>query len=105
MPRVGERAGLVPAGVVDQDVDPAELLYGPVDHRLDALAIGDVRAYREGARARRRRLLGVRLVQVGDDDGRPFRRELPRDRLADALPGTGHDRDLVIELSHRGVPL
>jgi len=97
---VDEGAGLVPAGVVDQDVDAAELLHDPVGHRLDAVAVGDVGADRDGARPPGRRALGVRLVQVGDDDGRPLRGELPGDRLADALAGPGHDRDLVVQPSH-----
>src|SRR6478736_6536835 len=82
---VDERAGLVPAGVVDQDIDAPELLDDPADHRLDALAIGDVGADRDGARQRVRRFFGAGLVQVGDDDGRPLRGQLAGDGLADTL--------------------
>src|SRR5262249_33779278 len=48
-------------------------------------------------------LPNVRPVHVGDD-GRPLRCELPGDRLTDALVGTGHDRDLVVETCHGRFP-
>src|SRR6266567_2529253 len=96
-----ERDRLVPAGVVDEHVDPAELLRNPFGHRLDALTVGDVGADRDRARQRVRRRLGGRLVQVSDDDGRPLRGQLAGDRLADALPAAGHDRDLVVEPAHQ----
>src|SRR4029079_15094080 len=98
---VDDRAGLCPAGVVDQDIDAAELLDDPADHRLDALTVGDVGADRDGTRQRVRRFLGAGLVQVGDDDGRPLRGQLAGDGPADTLAATGHDRDLVLEPAHQ----
>ncbi|MNX81916.1 hypothetical protein D3C86_1136220 [compost metagenome] len=83
------------AGVVDQEVQPPELL----DHLLDdLLAVGGVRevaldgeALAAGLADPAQGLLGVVvLVEVGDRDVGPLAGEGDRDRPADAAVAAGH---------------
>ncbi len=89
------------AGVVDQDVDPAELLDGGVDEVLAGGGIGDVGAHRDGLAtgAFHQRL---RLGQPVDPAGaeRHVRAGLgERLREGDTESGrrAGHDRHLAVE--------
>ena len=78
------------AGVVDQDVDRAELLDGAVDRLLHLLAVGDVALDRRGAAAHALDLLGGRL---GVDD--PLRL---RDLREDAVRLRGLGRLVRLDL-------
>ena len=98
------------AGVVDEDVDPAEASNRRVDDGLTALngrdvtGVGDRRSsgrcdFGDDGVGR----LGVganalnRAAEVVDDDGRPARREQKRVGASDAPPGTGDDRDPAVK--------
>src|SRR5207237_1425465 len=102
------------AGVVDQQVDPAELVEGPRDRAADPLLVGDV------AGNRQRRALGAtvgagvaaltdlgrdRLDLVGragqQDDRAALVGQRERGRAADPPTGPGHDRDLITQAHRR----
>ena len=81
------------AGIVDQDVEPAEALLDGLEQSQHLRLVGDVRLHREDA------ALGGR--EVGDRDRGALRRERQRDRAADpggaardqgapAVEGAGH---------------
>ena len=102
------------AGVVDEDVEPAERVDRVLDEAAGAGEVGDVLAVGDGLAARgldlgddllRRRqvgaLAGERAAEVVDDDLRAGRGERERVRAADAAPGAGDDRDLAREVRHR----
>jgi hypothetical protein len=95
------------AGVVDHYVEPAIGAFGLGDHGRDIVAVGDVGMQIGGGAAGPGDGVGDRaagvVVDVGDDDARPFRGEAAGDRLAEAGGGTGHDRYLVLK-SHRSPP-
>jgi hypothetical protein len=95
-----ERCVLLQAGVVDQDVDGAELLDHGAEHGAHLRLIRNVGAQGEGAHPLGADLLGEaqRLVFVGDvvdDDIRPRLPERERDRPADAGASAGHERPLA----------
>jgi hypothetical protein len=88
--------------VVDQDIDAAETLDHPIDHRANRGLIGDIGKVRQGAGARFLDLGGgaLRLLARGariDDDRRPVARERERHGAAEPPHATGHDRDLSVE--------
>ena len=87
------------AGVVDQDVEAAEMRYGGGDRRVDRSLFGDVELDPEGVRPEGGGDgLGARFVQVGDDDLRAFLHVALRDGLADAARGAGDDCNFVPDL-------
>ena len=110
------------AGVVDEDVDAAELGDGAIDHRLDLLGLGDVKIEGEGAAAEGADLFGdggcaapgsvafglrevfVRAGERGDDDVCAVFGEADGDGAADAAhaAGAGDDGDFACEDAHRG---
>ena len=88
------------AGVVDQDVDPAELGQRGADHRPDLLLVGDVGAHQQVAAAglldRRQHRGGHVLAQhVGDHHVGALGGERGRDLPADPPGAAGHDGDLA----------
>jgi hypothetical protein len=85
------RTGIVgehDSGIVKHHVEPAELLRTLFDHRPAAFRIGDVTAERHRLAARGcdpgRHGLGRAAADIGEDQTRPFGRELHRRGLADA---------------------
>ncbi len=91
--------GAAEPGVVDHDVDAAELL-GGVEQRGDLGLVGDVAdelAHALGAELGGQRLLGLgqaALVGVAEDDGLgALLEDAPHDRGADAGAGRGGDHD------------
>ncbi len=114
------------AGVVDEDVDRAELLDDAVDRLLHLVAVGDVALDRGGAAAERLDLLRRRLreddslrlrdlgedavglgrlgrlvrldLDVGDDDVRPGARERQRVGAAEAARAAGDEGDAAAEV-------
>ena len=100
------------AGVVDQDVEPAELVDRLLHHRRGLLEVGHVGAVRHRPAARRldrgddlvgrrlpRALAGERDAVVVDHDGRAVRGQLERVRPADAAARSGDDRDATLQQS------
>src|SRR5262249_42204629 len=92
------------AGVVDEDVDPAEPLGDLVDHAVDLGARGDVGGDGDAGAAVGAELVGQAPggigVEVVDDDRRAVAGELPADGAADATGGPGDDSDAVDERVH-----
>src|SRR3990170_3836462 len=97
----------VDAGVVDQDVDAAELLDRGVDHALDVIRVGDSRLNSD-------RLLPLVLelcqqllrlllaLEVVDHDLAAVVRQLAHDGAAEPAGATGDDGDLiVVQTGHR----
>ena len=98
------------AGVVDDDIEPAEGIDGLLDHLLAGGEVGHVGVV--GGRLAAglldlrddllcRRLLaafaGGCAAEVVDDDGRAFRREQQRLALTDTAAGARHDRHAVLQ--------
>ena len=94
-------------GVVDQDVEAAELLRPRRRPSLAAVAVGDVADDGDGAcrrRLRSRRTTAVGLGLVGarvDDHRRAALRERQRDGAADIAAGAGDDGDAAVEFLSR----
>ena len=92
-------------GVVDQDVDAAELGQRPGRHRLDLILAGDVGNDGECLDPKGLGFAhdGIRLGLIGagvDDDVRAFAGQLQHRRAADIAAGAGYQRDLPLKLSH-----
>ena len=87
------------AGVVDQDVEPAEVRLGGLDHRahVGGLADVDTQRPRRVADARGHVAARPRRLQVGDQHLRAFGDELARDAGAEARAAAGDDRHLVLQ--------
>jgi hypothetical protein len=89
------------AGVVDQDVEPAEGADRGLDHGLDLAAPGDVGVDEDGATAGRPDRLGHGaagvVVDIGDHHGRPLPGKELCDALAEARAGPGYHRHLVLQ--------
>ena len=86
-------------GVVDQDIDAAELLERGFGERGRGFFIGDVAEHAGRLAARRfdftHDTIGFRLVRAHvHHDGRTGLRKRQRDRAADIAPGAGDDRRL-----------
>jgi malate dehydrogenase len=91
------------AGVVDENVQPAETRDGRVHRTLDVLVAAHVGAQRldarrAGALEARPRLREMRFRSPGNRDVDPFRREHPRDRETDAARAAGDDRSLPAQI-------
>ena len=108
---VGEReeiAAPVGAGVVDQDVEPAEALFREArkPRRLALAAqIGGVDFGPAAQRANARPQASERALFPRRSAGRPAGRgKLQRDALADAAARAGHQRDLALQFGvHRSI--
>jgi hypothetical protein len=97
-----QRGELVGAGVVDEDVDPAERLLRLGEQAADVGRPGHVGLHREGPAALARDLgddpVGPLLAGgVVDDDGRALGGQLLCDGGADPLGRAGDNRDLSRE--------
>ncbi len=95
-------------GVVDQDVDAAELLECALDRLPAEHLVADVALEQDRAAAlvldQARGLLGVVvLFEIEDRDQRALARHRDRDRAADAAVAAGDDRDLVLQLADAGI--
>ena len=89
------------ARVVDDDVEPAELVDGLLHKRIANAALGEVAAEHGGlARDLGRRLLGHVRVEIVDQDTRSLLGQELRGGAADPACGAGDDRGLSIEDSH-----
>jgi hypothetical protein len=90
---------VIERGVVDEDVDPAELLLRLAGTRRRRLLVGDVGLDEDGV-AELLELLhgrgGAVLVDLGHDDLRALLEEPLGVRQPDALAGAGDDRDPVV---------
>ncbi len=102
-----EVAGQRDAGVVDDDVDPAELLDHRQCVRRERVAVGDVEVV--GADLASTRALDQRdglgqpgVVDVGEREQRAAPGQVERERAADAGAGSGDHDDLVVERLHAG---
>ena len=86
------------AGVVDEDVEPAELLLGDA-HRFDhRVRLGDVEPARHGVAPELRGDTAGRVeVEIGDDDAGALGRELAGDRRPECTGTTGDDGDPAVE--------
>ena len=92
------------AGIVVQDVQPAEMLHGLLDRRSDAALVGYVGGDGEALSASAGDLLrdgfpGGR-IDLGGGDAGAFRGHRPRRSAADAGAGTGDQRDLAFKAAH-----
>ena len=93
-------------GVVDQDVDSAELGHRPRHHRVDLILLGDVG--NDGERldpavpGLARDGVGLGLVGAGvDDDVSALPGQLQYRRAADIAAGAGYQSDFPVELTHQ----
>ena len=94
---------VVERGVVHEDVDRAERLHRFVDAVLRGVGIGDVGLDEDRvalAFERLHRVGRALLHHFGHHDLGALGEEPLGVREADALPGAGDDRDLVLEASH-----
>ena len=89
------------AGVVDEDVQPAEVLHRRAHHHLDLFTLRHVRALRQARAARRLNLLrdcgGVRPVDVGNRHADALARQAQRNRAANAAARPGDDGRLALQ--------
>src|SRR5690606_2537599 len=92
------------AGVVDDDVQSAELLDRGVDEPLGEAVLGDTADTRDGLATGfgdgGNGLLGRSLVQVVDHDRGAVTGQLAGDLGTDAAPGSADDGDLAVQLPH-----
>ena len=94
--------GMLFAGIVDEDVELAELAHRFFDRALAEVLVADVAGNRDRPAAF---LLDdglgeggiIMLAQIDDGDVGAFAREQGGDRAADAAVGAGDQRDLVLE--------
>src|SRR5579884_84580 len=103
--QLGEWLVRADRGIVDQDIDAAELGEGLRRQRLDLPALADIGDRGDGAHPERLRLAhdGLGLLPVGagvDDDVRPFRRQFQYRRAADVAARSRDQRDLPVEPAH-----
>ena len=92
----------VDAGVVDEDIDPAEFAYRPLDHRGDGGFVGDVGNHRDrlGAALLKLgdRLVRLRFIAPDDGDRGACFRKPARHAEADAAIAAGDDGHLAGEV-------
>jgi hypothetical protein len=95
-------------GIVDQDIDAAELRRGARNATRDVLGLEDVAGERErpatALRDARAGCCHLRFGAAGGDHGCTGGGERERDSLADALAGAGDQRHLAGQLSHWPCP-
>ena len=102
---VDEVAGQRDAGVVDDDVDPAELRDDGLGVGLEGRAVGDVEAVRAdlpgaGTLHEVHGLGQAGLVDVGEREKGALAGEVQGEGAADAGAGPGDDDDLVGQVLH-----
>ncbi len=93
------------AGIVDQDVDGAELVVALIHQRAYLVEVSDIGLHNDALGAGLfdpvQRFLGTcRSADVVDNDLGTFFGELTRDSLSDSRAGPCNDRDLAIQQSH-----
>jgi len=92
------------AGVVDEDVDAAELVFDLADHGIDHGALGHVHHITDGLGAQGLALfdgfIDAGLLDVANDNGRAFFCKFEGGGQAYALGGAGNEADLVLESWH-----
>ena len=90
----------VGGGVVDRDVEAAELLADLREHRLNLLQLANVAGHRGGLSASRDDGVGYRLatfdLAAGHDYVGALLGEQFCDRLADTAAGAGNEGDLAV---------
>jgi hypothetical protein len=95
-----ERLTGVDAGIIDQNVDLAELLDGGIDCRSDLRGVADIAGEVLGPASRRAYGLGHRPISAGipiqQKNASPLRGEQPGDGLADSCGGAGDEGGLVV---------
>jgi hypothetical protein len=91
------------AGVVVEDVDPAEALRRRAHHLLDLRLVGHVHGLRErgAVPTLAHRLLGRLAADVGDADLGALLREEDRRFAAHSAAGAGDHADLAVQTSHQ----
>src|SRR5205823_4376727 len=96
------------AGVVDEDVDAAELAFSPAHEGLQVLALCQVGRLCPGLAACRAdlvdHLVERPLAAADDDHACAFARQVQRSRAADARATAGDDGDLSVECGHLSAP-
>src|SRR5712691_7068125 len=96
-----DRSMLLPVGVVDQYVEPAEALDGGADHVPDLGMPADIGMYEAGLAAGGADLGGGALAQlvlnVGDEHLGPLARERTRNLAPDPLSCPGHNSGLAVQ--------
>jgi hypothetical protein len=86
------------AGVVDEDVETAEMLSSAMNDFVDVALVGDVGGKSEGMVASLAREFFERPMAAADeDDTGAFPGESERNGAADAGAGAGDDGDFVVE--------
>ena len=97
------------AGIVDDDVEPAESIGGGLDEAIGKARFGDAAVDRDGFAAGRLDLVshGVarRGIEVVDDDARAFAGEFQGDGPSDAAARSRDQGDLSLELGHLDILL
>jgi len=101
---------LIDAGIVDENIDPAERLLGLFEQPAHVRRLGDVGLHRNGlaafGRDRGRNAVGALLVgRIIDHHGGACRRQGFGGRGADALGGARDHRDFSFEIAHRSLSL
>src|SRR5262249_49696027 len=96
------------AGIVDQNIEAAEVVDDAIDHRLDPGKVGDVGlvGFRLAAGAgdlSDQRFGFLRGGPIVDRDACAFGGEAQRDFAADAARGTAHERDLSFQAQVHGL--
>src|SRR5262249_45488648 len=93
----------VPSGVVDEDVDPAELAHHCVDAGIDRFRIALVQLHGEALPTELlhrvdRRIGTTRLADIGNGDIRPRRGKSLHDRSTDVARAPGYEGDFFSEV-------
>ena len=100
---IGERDRDVPARVVDEHVEPAEVARRRLDRGRDRGRVGLIERDAPGLPSERlhrgaRLARGVLALEVGDADVRARGGERPRDGDAERSGAAGHQRDAILEV-------
>ena len=100
-----EGARRVDAGIVDEDVDAAELVLGLGEELGDVRGLRHIRLHGHrrstgGLDLRHQSLRRICAFRVIDDDLGAVRRQPRRDPRPDPLRGAGDHRDLTAEIAH-----
>ena len=95
-------------GVIDQNVQPSELLFDLTEERGYLVFISQVRSYAQAANTESFDLFlslscGAMIAQVVEDDVRSSFGELERDSLPDSARPSSNQRDLAVE-PHMAMP-
>ena len=87
------------AGVVHQNVDPAECFQGLAHHAIDVLQIPDISLHAKAPPLQVHdgicRFIGILAADIGGDHMRARSGKCQRRRLADTLSRTGYQRHLI----------